>query len=470
MDLHVSLSGDQPLGRQIYEQIRAAIVEGRLAAGERLPPTRVLAQRLAVARNTVVFAYDLLAAEGFIAGRVGAGSVVLAGARPSERRRAPPGPLAARPLWGRLQLPNLAAPAQFDFRAGYPDPALFPADTWRRLVARELRLQSSARLGARDPLGDHRVRAAIARHAAVSRSIDCAADDVVLTAGAQQGFDLIARCLLEPGDTVVMEEPGYPMARLAFEAQGARIVGATVDDEGLAPETLPARARLVFVTPSHQFPTGVPMSLRRRHSLLEWAAQAGAAVVEDDYNGEFRFDGRPLEPLQRLDRQGRVIFVGTFSKVLHPDLRLGYLVSPPSLREAFATAKWLADLHTPYELQGALAALIETGELATHVRRLRTVYGDRRARLRAALARHLPQARIMPSVAGLHLGVRLPQLDASSTHVAAAAHAAGVACSPWSDFAAGDVPRGLALGFGQIQAHAIEPGVARLAEALRPLA
>jgi GntR family transcriptional regulator / MocR family aminotransferase len=468
MDLHLSLVNDRPVGRQIYEQVRDAIVDGRLATGERLPATRGLARQLAVARNTVVWAYELLAAEGYVEGKVGAGSVVRSGAGQPPARRASHGVLRARPLWDDLPASSGPAAPPVDFRLGAPDVDLFPAAHWRRLVMRELRAQEGVGRYYGDPAGQPRLREAIARHAAVSRSIVCAPGDVLVTAGAQQAFDLIGRCLLEPGDIVAMEDPGYDMARFAFTAQGARIVPVRVDADGLVVDELPARARIVFATPSHQFPMGVPMSLARRHALLDWAERAGAAVIEDDYNGEFRFDGRPLEPLQRLDRHGRVLFVGSFSKVLHPGLRLGYLVAPPSLSAALRKVKLLADLHGPFELQGAMAALIEGGGLAAHIRRVRAAYGPRRDRLRAALTAYLPQLSLLPSVAGLHVGMRLPAAWREAD-VLAAARAAGIGLNGWSQFAVGPVSPGISLGFGRIGMDAIEPGVARLADALSGL-
>lgn len=465
MDLHVRLEAGLPVGRQIYSQIREAIVGGRLRPGDRLPATRALAARLSVSRNMVVWAYELLAAEGFIESRIGAGSVVATGAGTGRTAR-PAGPLTARPLWRALTAPRLRPGLTFDFRIGAPDGKLFPEAEWRRLLARELRT------GVRpadpgEPGGERRLREAIARHAAVSRAIACRAADVIVTAGAQQAFDLIARCLVGPGDVVAIEDPGYPLGRLAFEAAGARIAAVRVDTEGLVVDELPDRAKLVFVTPSHQFPTGVPMSMRRRQALLAWASRSGAAIVEDDYNGEFRFDGRPLEPLQRLDAEGRVIFVGSFSKTLHPSLRLGYLVAPKAIRADLLMAKLLSDVRPPAELQGALAALLETGELAAHVRRLRATYGKRRAVLLQALAGQLPALSVRRGVAGLHLGVALPIDRPTAEAAAAAAQAAEVSISPWSDFAVRSGAEGLAIGFGAIDAERIAPGVQRLAEAIR---
>ena len=336
MDVHVTLSGRGDLTAQIYRQLLEAILDGRLRSGERLPPTRELARRLAVSRNTVAVAYDRLVADGFLVGRAGAGTYV--SAEPVRGRAAPKGVVRPRAVWesiaggpsgtARPGGPNMQA---YDFRVGVPDAELFPLETWRRLVSRELRRGVG---GYGDPSGHEGLREAIARHIGVSRSVRAGADDVLVTNGAQQALDLVGRVLIEPGACVAVEEPGYPPARLLFRSLGARVVGVPVDGEGLDVAAIPGAARLVYVTPSHQFPLGTPMSLARRAALLAWAERRNAVVIEDDYDSEFRFGDRPLEPLQSLDRAGRVIYVGSFSKTLLPMLRLGFLVAPASLGPA----------------------------------------------------------------------------------------------------------------------------------------
>jgi GntR family transcriptional regulator/MocR family aminotransferase len=469
-DLHIRLDSGRPLARELYEQLRDAIAAGRLADCDRLPATRTLAERLSVSRNTVVWAYELLAAEGYVESRVGSGFSVCAGAR--SPRAAPPVPVAQlspRPVWNALQVPARPARLPYDLTIGAPDAGLFPLRAWHRLHTAELRAMVQGLADYRDPAGEWQLRDAIARHASLSRSIRCAARDIMIVGGAQQAFDLVGRCLLEPGDIVAMEAPGYSLARLTFEALGAQVALVRIDAEGLVVDELPTRARLVFVTPSHQFPTGVPMSLPRRHALLRWAAASGAAVVEDDYNGELRFDGRPLEPLHRLDDEGRVIFVSSLSKVLHPGLRLGYLVAPPSLRSALRTARLLTDWHSPLDQQRALAGFISSGRFAAHLRALHGVYGARRRRLREALARRLPEMMVLKGVAGLHFGVALDGGRVDSRTVATTAATHGVGISPWSDFGLGPGSAdGFSLGFGTIQEEAIEPAIDRLAKALRP--
>jgi GntR family transcriptional regulator/MocR family aminotransferase len=322
MELHVSLVGRKHLSREIYRQLRGAIIEGRLRPREALPPTRELAERLRVARNTVTVAYDRLAGEGFVTSRVGAGTFVSAHvtvARPPTRGKrestAGKGALQPRAMWAAFPLPGaFERTAEFDFRVGLPDSVLFPYKAWRRLTARALRDEAEGRILYGHPAGHAPLRAAIARHIAISRGVVTAADDVTVTNGTQQALDVIARAMIEPGDTVVVEDPGYPVPRRLFESLGARVVGVPVDREGLVVDALPRRARLVYVTPSHQYPLGVAMSLARRLALLAWADRHRVAIVEDDYDSEFRFSDRPIEPLYLLDAARRVIYVGTFSR------------------------------------------------------------------------------------------------------------------------------------------------------------
>ena len=475
MELHVSLSGDAPLGAAVYQQLRQAILDGRLRAGDGLPASRELARRLSVSRNTVSSAYQRLVAEGFLVGRVGAGTYVAAeGAFPTAPRRAPAGDaLRPRAIWRTLAAvhgavaPGPAAEPAYDFGIGVPDARLFPWDEWRRLVARQLRpaRARSARYG--DPDGLPALRAAIARHVGFARSVQAGPDDVIVTAGAQQAFDLIARVLVEPGARVAVEDPGYPPVRALLEAHGARVVPVRVDGEGLDVAALPATARVVHVTPSHQFPLGTAMSLARRLALLEWAERRGAAIVEDDYDSEFRHDGRPLEPLQSLDRRGRVLYVGTFSKVMLPSLRVGYVIAPPSLMPALRAAKALADGPGAGDTQAALARFIDEGLLARHVRRVLRVYRERRERLLAALARHLGGAlALLPSSAGLHVAALFRDRRTDTAALERAALAAGVGVAGLRPYYLRAPRAGLALGFGAIPATKIDEGIRRLAACL----
>jgi GntR family transcriptional regulator/MocR family aminotransferase len=484
MDVHVSLAGRRDLAARIYRQLLDAIVDGRLRPGERLPPTRELAQRLEVSRNTVAVAYDRLTAEGFLVGRVGAGTFVSAApvgptaaparsaAARTAARAAPAGGVHPRAVWRSIPSPPpVAAAPAYDLRVGVPDVGLFPFETWRRLVARELRPSAIRSASYGEPSGHGGLRAAIARHVGVSRSVRTSADDVLVTQGAQQALDLIGRVLIDPGTCVAVEEPGYPPARQLFQSLGARVVGVPVDGEGLEVARLPDNAELVYVTPSHQFPLGTPMSLARRAALLAWAERRGAVIVEDDYDSEYRFSDRPLEPLQSLDRRGRVIYVGTFSKTLLPMLRLGFLVAPASLRDALHTAKRLTDWHGELTTQASLARFIDEGQLARHVRKATKEYALRHDLVLSGLERHLADwLEPVPSAAGLHLCTRLTAgVIVDLEQAVGRAGAAGVAVRSLSDFAGSPHaagPPGLVLGYGSIRPERILPGLRRLARSL----
>jgi GntR family transcriptional regulator / MocR family aminotransferase len=465
MTLHISLTGRGDLSQRIYRQIIEAVIDGRLRVGDRLPPSRLLAEQLSVARHTVTVAYERLTAEGFLDGRVGAGTFVAPDAvRTIEPRGAPRGAaLQPGPKWRDLVVPVQSGQTtpRFDFRVGIPDGSLFPADVWRRLYARCSLEAHTGRYG--DPAGEPRLRTAVARHAAMARSLRAGADDVIITHGAQQALDLIGRVLIEPGDLVAVEEPGYPPARQLFASIGAEVVPVAVDNEGIVVSALPAGARLVYVTPSHQFPLGTPMSLRRRLALLAWVEQSGAAVIEDDYDTEFRFGDRPLDPLQSLDRSGRVVYVGTFAKTLVPSLRLGFVVAPPTLVPALRAARYLSDSHGDPAMQATLAQLIEDGRFARHVRRAGSVYAERHRVVKRTLADLLaPWLTVVPSVAGIHVCARVAHhLDLDRVVIEAARR--GVAVDRLADYCAGPRQQGLVIGYGAIATGLIEEGLTVLA-------
>ena len=378
----------------LYRQLRAAIADGRLAPGVRLPPTRRAEVYFGVSRNTVAEAYSRLMSEGFIVSRHGAGTYV------AERPSAPAAPAADGPpvtyrlnpfwlrddvaaamnFWQDRDMP--ATPPQADFRPALIDSRLFPHEAFRRVTAHQLRGLERKPPGLRSAQGNqghYHLREAVARHIAVTRAVVCRGDDVVVTAGAQQGFDLLARILVTPGETVVaVEEPGYPPLRVAFAAAGARIVPVAVDDEGLVVDGLPPDVDVVCVTPSHQFPLGMTMSPGRRHALAAFARARGAVIVEDDYDGEFRYDGAPLGALRPAATADLVFYVGSFSKCMLPNLRLGFVVAPAWAMPALVAAKNAADWHCPVPLQKGVAAFIGEGLLDRHIRKLRTVYRRRR--------------------------------------------------------------------------------------------
>lgn len=475
LDLHISLDGRGDQTARIYRQVRDAILDGRLRAGERVPPSRELARGLAVSRNTVAAAYDRLVGDGFLEGRAGAGTFVAMPRPAGGSRRAPVGALRPAPRWAALagelaRVPPVQA-ARYDLRAGHPDGTLFPLATWRRLLARSL----SASPDYGDPAGLAALRAAVARSAGLSRSVRAAPEDVIVTSGAQQGLDLVGRVLLEPGAVVAVEDPGYRPARLAFEALGARVVPVPVDGSGLVVEALPRSARLVYVTPSHQYPLGTPMSLPRRAALLAWAQRHGAAIVEDDYDSEFRYSDRPLEPLQSLDRAGRVVYVGSFAKTLLPALRLGFLVAPASLRPALVAAKRLADWHVEPAAQAALAEFIDDGLLRRHVRSVTRVYATRHDLVTAA-ARGVLADRftLVPSSAGLHVTLlAAPHVDVAA--LVARLRDAGVAVERLAGFYAAPAPApaaerpdGLVVGYGMVSTADLPAALELLDRVSRP--
>ncbi|HEU5037817.1 MAG TPA: PLP-dependent aminotransferase family protein [Nocardioides sp.] len=471
MDLPVDLDARGDRTGAIYRALLEAVRSGRLGVGDRLPPSRALAQDLGVARNTVASAYERLVAEGFLEARVGDGTYVadLAAPAPAPRH---PGALDPRPGWTFRPLPvsGDSEPPPYDFRVGIPDATLFPFDTWRRLVAAELRGGAHHPGTYASPGGHPDLRAAIARYLALGRGVAADADDVVVTHGTQQALDLITRVLVEPGDVVAVEDPGYPYARELFASYGARVVPVRVDRDGLVVDEVPDRARLVFTTPSHQFPTGPPLSLARRQALLEFANRHRVAIVEDDYDSEFRFTERPMETLHALDRHGRVVYVGTFSKSLIPALRAGYLVAPRSLRDALLGARQLADGYGAPAEQVALARFVSDGLLGRHLRRAHKAYAERRRLVLDGIARLLPELEVVPSAAGLHVTATFREpaddLPIDDGAVVAAAAAQGVAVEALSSYAVAAPVSGLVFGYGATRTAAVTPGLERLARLL----
>ncbi len=468
MDLHISLVPGQGYSAAIYNQIRDAILTGKLPGGTALPSTRALGRRLDLSRNTVLEAYERLRAEGFLETRKGAGTYVSYGIEP----RAPLGlgasPLRPRERWNRIpEGRDLSATTpRYDFRPGIPDARLFPFPEWRTRLSRQIR---GSRVGSGahiDAAGHPTLRESIARHISVSRGVRATPPDVFVTNGSQQALDLLIRVLLDPGDPVAVEDPGYPLTGRAFQAHGCRVVGVPVDDDGVVVEALPDECRMIYVTPSHQYPLGVAMSMARRQALLEWAERVNGVIVEDDYDSEFRFGGRPLEPLQSLDTTGRVIYLGSFSKILLPTLRLGFAILPEPLHSAFRKAKHLTDWHTPVPEQGAAASFIDDGLLARHIRRMQRTYAQRHERileiLHGELAHHLES---IPAHGGLHVAARLRQgAPGDDTELARRAQDHDVAIFPLTyHFTSAPPQPGLLFGYGAIAFEDIEAGMDRLA-------
>lgn len=468
------------LAVQIHAQLKARILAGELPAALRLPTSRALAQQLGVSRNTVLRAYEQLLAEGFLQARVGDGSYV-APLPPSPHapqlsleRRADASALPASPLWQRLD--QDFRPAQVlpspprAFRHGVPALDLFPYAVWARLQARFWRQSRQQPLGYSDAAGLPRLREAIAAYLRHARGLPCTAEQVVVTSGSQQAIAMSALALLGPGERAAMEMPGYRAAAAALALAGTPVLRVPVDEQGLQVAALEALGpcRLLHLTPSHQFPTGAVMEARRRLELLAWARRQQAWLLEDDYDGEYRYSGVPLAPLAALDTEGRTLYAGTFSKLLFPGLRLGYLVLPPALAPAFARLRWALDRHASVADQAVLADFIEQGEFLRHVRRVRRAAAQRREALLQAWQRHFGSAgelALSAPQAGLHA---LLPLDgpAREQDLALRAEAAGLEVGRLRQV--GQVPEasaraGLLLGFAAVTPATIAAAVATLA-------
>lgn len=429
LDVVLDIDDDRsrPAYRRLAEAIREGIVAGRFRPGEKLPPTRVLAANLSMARNTVLEAYEQLVAEGYLAGRHGSGTYVAADIpdrtfrAPRAARRAPGGSapvrlsrFAERILAGEVpqHLARGEGASEYDFRYGFPAFTEFPIDAWRALTKRVLDYPPKELMGYGPTEGLPALREALARYLQRSRGVRCDADQVIVVNGSQQALDLAARVLFDPGDTVVIEEPCYQGARAAFAANGATIVPVPCDGEGIRADLLPDAAKVAYVTPSHQFPSGAVMSAARRLELLAWAERTGAIVIEDDYDSEFRYVGRPLAALQGMDSAGRVIYTGTLSKVLLPALRLGYVVAPPGLQPAITGAKWLTDRHVALLYQAVLALFIDEGHFERHLRRMRKLYQRRREALIASFAKHFGERAVITGAeSGMHVLVQIADVS-----------------------------------------------------------
>jgi GntR family transcriptional regulator / MocR family aminotransferase len=454
------------MASQLYDQLRNAVTDGRLVPGDRLPPTRTVAGELGIARSTVTTAYERLIAEGFVEGRSGGGTVVVSGpwprtARPDVRLSLAPTPEAART---RRYGENPEARAAFDLSPGRTDPRLFPEATWRRCVVRAL----SAAAGAYgDPAGSAQLRRALARWVTQSRGVTADPEEIVVTSGAGHAVDILARVLLRPGDVAAVEEPGYPPVTQLLRTHGVTVVGVPVDDEGIVVDAIPSAARLVHVTPSHQFPLGTVMSRNRRLQLLEWAGRHSSAVIEDDYDSEFRYTARPLEPLHRLDRDGRVLYVGTFSKMLSPAIRMGFAVVPAALMPTVRAVRQAVDWGPPAVADAAMAAFIDEGHLAAHLRRARKVYRDRHELLQQSLRRlERNDLRVLPSQAGLHVTVLADRVPPDRELSAGMSRLDLLVGSLRLTYQFSAATPGLVVGFGALRTEQVPAGVARVSSLL----
>ena len=417
--LHLPLehSSGIPLHRQIYEATRRAILDGRLRPGQRVPSTRALALELGVSRLPVLAAYGQLLHEGYLEGRIGSGTFVGA-ALPDDLLAAAASGLetaraqaSAERRAARERLRPRDEGGLGPFRMSLPALDEFPHGVWARMVARHAHALTHAQMAYGDPAGEVPLRLAIADHLRTARAVRCEAEQVLIVSGSQAALRLASTVLLADGDRVAVEEPSYPFARAALSAGGAELVPVPVDREGISVTSLrrrSARVRAAYVTPSHQYPLGASMTAARRFELLEWAFRNDAWVLEDDYDSEYRYVSRPLGALQGLDAHERVVYIGTFSKVLFPAVRVGYLVVPPSLRQRFMEAREAFDLMSPTLYQSALAEFLRDGHFARHLRRMRGVYLKRRQALLAGLARYCSDRLTVHNAdAGLHVAVLL---------------------------------------------------------------
>jgi GntR family transcriptional regulator/MocR family aminotransferase len=494
MDLAITLDQRSmaPLNRQLYEELRKAILFGRLKPGERVPSTRALAKSLGVSRTTVTQSYEQLLSEGYLRAATGSGTFVgcqlpdeLLKTAPVETSRPAAQSGQARSTssfklssYGEsltdtvpFEPPELDLPIHF--KSGRPALEEFHLQQWRRLMLRHCRTNDPSLLDyAADSQGHEPLREAIASYLRRARAAQCDAGQVIIVNGSQQALDLIAKILIDRGDQVALENPGYLGARRAFLAQGSRLLPTPVDESGIVVEKLPAKSllkskdgvKLVYVTPSHQFPTGATLTLSRRLDLLAWAEKSGAMIIEDDYDSEFRYGSRPIPALQGLSNSDSVIYVGTFSKVLFPALRVGYVVAPAPLVRVFARAKWLADRQTPMIEQRVLTDFINEGHLERHLRRMRTLYEKRRQALTRALEGHFgDRVTILGENAGMHLMIKL-RSRLGDEEVVERARGCGVGIVNARLYYFGGAGRGeFVLGYAALSERRIREGIRRLA-------
>src|SRR5215469_10052805 len=465
-----------PLFQQVYIGLRKAILSGAFSPGQKLPSTRDLAEQLRISRTVVLLAYDQLLAEGFAVGRSGSGTYVSSGVSTSRSSSSESSinfrlsrfGSAAESAWSRVNFPARRRRAMlYDFAYGRSDVETFPFEMWRRILLRSARRAPVSELDYGPAGGNVTLQEAICSHLRRSRAVVCDPSQVIVVNGSQQALDLIARVLIEPGDDVAIEDPSYQGTTEVLRAAGVQLLPVAVDKDGLDPAKLPSKARIAFVTPSHQYPTGAILPLARRLELLQWAKRLNAAIVEDDYDGEFRYEGQPLESLQGLDREGRVIYIGTFSRTIFSALRIGYLVAPKRLVSAFAAAKWLCDRHTAMLEQHALAEFISGGIYGRYLRRVRRRNTARRQVLLDSIHKYIGErVEITGDGAGAHIVLWLRGGVVEEVVIKSAA-LRGVGVYPISPYFLKPPTRtGIMLGYSRMRETEIREGIRRLSEVL----
>ena len=478
-----------PMYKQIYETLRRGILKREILPGTQIPSSRSLASQLGISRMTVVNAYDQLYAEGYLEGKIGAGTFV-ANVLPEDLLKAPARRKESAAAFSRalslstqgtqlarhsaMILREQSANKFVPFQNGLTAIDSFPFETWGRIAARLARSVPAGTPFDGDLAGSKPLREAISAHLKTARGARCSADQVIITTGAQQGLSLIGSVLLEPGDPVWMEDPGYTSARGLFEYYRAKLIPVPVDERGLNFQVLPKSIdspKLIYVTPSHQYPLGVTMSLARRLSLIEKARMTGAWIIEDDYDSEYRYSGRPIASLQGLDHDGRVLYVGTFSKTIFPSLKLGCLVVPPDLVDVFVAARTLTGAYSPSLDQALLAEFISEGHFARHIRRMRTLYEERQGYLLDEVGRRLKgMVDMRPDPAGMHMVGWLSD-GFDDREVVRRAREIDIRLTAISDHGIKPHPRkGLVFGYAAFDKKKIRNGVSKVADILTSMA
>ena len=487
LKLDLKPRGSREASRTLHHELRAAILDGRLAAGAKLPATRRSAAFFGVSRNTAAEVYERLVTEGHAVTRRGAGTYIAERTLQASAGRVAPvsGVQRLNEFWLRA---DVAAAMDFwqdsresspprkgtviDFRPAMVDSRLFPLDVFRRLSAKQLRgleRKPASYKSAQGNQGNYHLRKAIIKHIAITRAVACQSGDILVTSGAQQAFDLLARALVTPHETTVaLEDPGYPPMRVAFAAAGAKLVPVGIDEEGLIIEQLPSDVGVICVTPSHQFPLGVTMSLRRRQALIDFARERGAIIVEDDYDGEFRYEGSPLPALRTSEAADVVFYVGTFSKCMLSALRLGFIVAPSWAMSTLTAAKNCLDWHCATPIQTAVAGFIAEGHLTRHVRRMRDIYKQRRQLLLELVHDKLiPWLHPIPSFYGMHIaalaepGVDLEAVSSGLLQQQVKIHTLS------RYFLGAPTQVGLVFGYGTVDLPEIRRGISVLRKALQ---